>query len=338
MPDERSITLAHGAGGELMHALIKELTEGLEGTSAGSVGLLDMDDGASVAVGNVEVVFTTDSYVVQPLFFPGGNIGKLAACGTINDLAVMGARPVAFSSAMVLEEGFSIAELKRITSSLCAVLREVNTPLVTGDTKIMEKGALSGMVINTSGIGIAQRLIRDSGLAPDDRIIITGTVGDHGTSLLLARGEFCFESELTSDCAPIWETVRAALEVGGVSAMKDPTRGGLASALNEMASKSHVGIIIEEDSIPMKDAVVAASELLGVDPLVMANEGKAVIGVHAELAEDVLTAIRKTPYGRDAAIIGRATEEHEGRVVMHTSLGGRKYVEMPIGDPVPRVC
>ncbi|MCD5409692.1 MAG: hydrogenase expression/formation protein HypE, partial [Methanocellales archaeon] len=229
-------------------------------------------------------------------------------------------------------------DLEKILKSMDEVVGEVGAAIITGDTKVMERGALDGMVINTAGIGIANELICDSGLNVGDKIIITGTIGDHGTSLLSFREGFSFETELESDTAPLWDVIRAALDMGGITAMKDPTRGGLTSALNEMARKSGVGISIEEERIPLKKAVKAASEMLGIDPLEVANEGKAIICVRPEIAEAVLDAIRGAAYGKDAQIVGEAIEGHKGKVILETALGGKRYIETPLGDPVPRVC
>ncbi|MBU2617473.1 MAG: hydrogenase expression/formation protein HypE [Euryarchaeota archaeon] len=335
---EKSVVLAHGAGGTLMQELIARILKNISVHSAGSVGLSDLDDGATVSIGDREVVLTTDSYVVKPLFFPGGDIGKIAVCGTINDLAVMGARPIALTSSIIVEEGFSLAKLERIVRSMDEIANEAEVPVITGDTKVMEKGALDNLVLNTSGIGVANELIRDSGLRVGDKIIVTGTIGDHGTSLLSYREGFSFETELESDAAPLWSMIKAALDVGGITAMKDPTRGGLASALNEMAKKSGVGILIKEEQIPLKDAVRAASEMLGIDPLEVANEGKAIIGVNPANADLILETIQKTKYGREARIIGEVIGEHKGKVVLETGLGGKRYVETPLGEPIPRVC
>lgn len=335
---EKSVVLAHGAGGTLMQELIARILKNISVHSAGSVGLSDLDDGATVSIGDREVVLTTDSYVVKPLFFPGGDIGRIAVCGTINDLAVMGARPIALTSSIIVEEGFSLAKLERIVRSMDEIANEAEVPIITGDTKVMEKGALDNLVLNTSGIGVANELIRDSGLRVGDKIIVTGTIGDHGTSLLSYREGFSFETELESDSAPLWSMIKAALDVGGFTAMKDPTRGGLASALNEMAKKSGVGILIKEEEIPLKDAVRAASEMLGIDPLEVANEGKAIIGVNPANANLILETIQKTKYGKEARIIGEVIGEHKGKVVLETGLGGKRYVETPLGEPIPRVC
>ncbi|MFC1786781.1 hydrogenase expression/formation protein HypE [Halobacteriota archaeon] len=335
---EKTVVLAHGAGGSLMQELIAKVLKNMSDHSVGSVGLSDLDDGSTVYIDDKEIVLTTDSYVVKPLFFPGGNIGKIAVCGTINDLAVMGARPLALTSSIIVEEGFSIAKLERIVRSMDETANEAGAAIITGDTKVMEKGALDNLVLNTSGIGFADELIRDSGLNVGDKIIVTGTVGDHGISLLAFREGFSFEMELESDAAPLWNMIKAALDIGGVTAMKDPTRGGLSSALNEMAKKSGVGILIKEGQIPLKDAVRAASGILGIDPLDVANEGKAVIGVKPDSADLVLETIQKTKYGQEARIIGQVIGEHRKKVILETGLGGKRYVEMPLGEPVPRVC
>jgi len=306
--------------------------------SAGEVGLDALDDGATISIGDKTLVMTTDSHTVKPLFFPGGDIGKLAVAGTINDLAVMGARPLAMSSAMVLEEGFSLDDLTKITRSMDATAREVGCPLITGDLKVMEHGALDGAVITTTGVGIAETLVTDRGLRPGDEIIVTGTIGDHGMTILAHREGIAVDMNLESDVAPIWETIEAALKIGGITAMKDPTRGGLAAALDEMASKAEVGIVLRESDIPIAEPVRAMGEMLGIDPLQITNEGKAVIAVDPAKSHEVLAAIRKTKYGRKASIIGEVTKDHPKNVLLETVVGGRRLLESPIGDPAPRIC
>jgi hydrogenase expression/formation protein HypE len=289
-------------------------------------------------VGDQTLVLTTDAHTVKPLFFPGGDIGRLAISGTVNDLAVMGARPLAMACAVVLAEGFPIDDLRKICRSIDLTTREVGVPLITGDTKVMESRALDGAVITTTGIGVADAVVTDSGLRPGDKIIITGTIGDHGVAILAHREGIDLEADLRSDVAPIWETVQAALKVGGITAMKDPTRGGVAAALNEMASKAKVGVIIEESKIPINPAVRAASEMLGIDPLQITNEGKAIIGVDPKYCGDVLAALQKTKYGKNACVVGEATAEHPGEVMLKTVVGGHRIIESPIGDPAPRIC
>jgi len=333
----KEITLIHGAGGELMHELIVNVLARFKNIKTpGGIGLDALDDGAIISLDNTSLILTTDSHVVKPIFFPGGDIGRLAVSGTINDLAVMGAKPLALSSAMVMVDGFSIEDLKKIVKSMDETICEAGVAIVTGDTKVVEKGAFDGIMVNTTGIGVAEKPIMDSGLRPGNKIITTGTIGDHGFAILAHREGFDFETTLTSDVSPIWSTIEKGLQVGGITAMKDPTRGGVANALNEMAKKSGVRIVIEEETIPVNPAVMAASEMLGIDPLEMANEGKAIIGVEEGLAEDVLAAIRKTRYGKKAAIIGEVQDGK--RVVMRTEIGGTRFVETPMGDPVPRVC
>jgi len=336
---EEAITSLHGAGGELMGKFLAEyILPKFAFKSAGPIGLSALDDGAALELPPGIPIITTDSHVVKPITFPGGDIGKLAACGTLNDLAVMGARPVALTLALIMEEGFPLSDLERILTSLAEVLVEPPVALVTGDTKVMGKGELDGIVINTTGIGVAERPVTDAGLSPGDAIIVTGPVGDHGFALLAAREDFRLESDLVSDVAAIWPLVARALEVGGVTAMKDPTRGGLAAALNELASKSGVGIEIHEEKIPVRPQVRGLSELLGISPYEVACEGRAVIGVRPDRAERVLAALREHPLGREAAIIGRAIEAYPGKVILDTGVGGRRFLEMPLGDPVPRIC
>jgi len=304
----------------------------------GGVGLDELDDGASIPFGEYEIIISTDSHTIHPIFFPGGDIGKISMAGTINDVSVMGAKPLAIASAMVLSEGFLSEDLTKIVKSMDAVSREVDVAIVTGDTKVMEKDKLDKIIITTTGIGIVKKgeVKRDSNLKVGDQIILTGSVGDHGIALMSYREGFGFETDLQSDVAPVWGMVEAALNVGGVDAMKDPTRGGIANALNELASKSGVGMLIDEDKIPLKREVIAASEMLGIDPYEVANEGKVIMGVEKNKAEEILQAIRNTKYGKEAQIIGEVTQGRH--VILDTIVGGRRILEEPIADPVPRVC
>ena len=324
-----------------MRALIEEVfVRDLPPLSVPGRGLEAMDDGAALWLGDRWLVVTTDSHVVQPIFFPGGDIGRLAVSGTVNDLAVMGATEVlGLTCAVVLEEGFPREELERIQASVRGACREASAPIVTGDTKVMGKGEIDGIVLTTAGVALTDRVVPDSGLAPGDRILVTGRIGEHGMAILSARHGLRLEGELLSDVAPINGLIRAALAAGGesVSAMKDPTRGGLASALHEMAGKSGVGILLEELAVPVSPAVRAASELVGVDPLVIANEGKAVIGVRPEAAERVLAALRSHPLGREAAIVGACLAERPGNVILDTGFGRRLLAE-PEGELLPRIC
>jgi len=337
--DER-ISLKYGAGGGAMRALIEQVFAAGFGDVPGGIGLAAMDDGAAIPLGDAWLVITTDAHVVSPVFFPGGDIGRLAVCGTVNDLAMMGAtEPLALSCAAVLEDGFARADLERIWSSMRSACEQAGTTIVTGDTKVMRKGELDRIVITTTGIGIAKRAVSDAGLRPGDRLIVTGTVGDHGLAILATRAELALDTALASDVAPLNGLVRRALAVGrdGIVAMKDPTRGGLASALHEMADKSGVGVVLDERAVPVRDEVRAVGELLGIDPLLVANEGKAVLGVRPEVADAVLDAIRAHPLGRDAALVGECIAERPGSVIVDTGFGRRLLGEAE-GELLPRIC
>jgi hydrogenase expression/formation protein HypE len=333
------ITLKHGAGGPAMRALVSKLFARGMRDPEGGVGLSAMDDGAAFPLGDGRfLVLTTDSHVVSPLFFAGGDIGRLAVCGTVNDLAMMGATEVlGLTCAVVLEEGFPRDDLSRIHASMREACAESGANIVTGDTKVMGKGQLDGIVLNTAGVAITGTLVRDCGLRVGDRILVSGTIGDHGFAVLAARNGLSLGEGLRSDVAPLNGLVRAALAAAGVSALKDPTRGGLSSALHEMAAKSGVGVILDEAAVPISPSVRAAAELLGIDPLQVANEGKAVLGVRADSAERVLAALRAHPLGRDAAIVGTCVSRDPGRIVLDTGFGLRLLAE-PEGDPVPRIC
>lgn len=336
------IGMSHGAGGEVMGKLISEtILNNLSKKSVnGGIGLDALDDGATIPLGNYEVVVTTDGHTINPLFFPGGDIGRISAAGTINDVAVMGAKPLAITNAMIIKEGFDIENLDKIIKSMDETCKEADVAIIAGDTKVMEQDKIDELVVVTTGIGIVEKgkAIRDSGLNVGDKIIITGSVGDHGMSLMSFREGFGFETDLKSDVAPVWGMVEKALEVGGVTAMKDPTRGGLANAINEMASKSGVGILLQDEAIPIKQEVKAVSDMLGIDPYEVANEGKIVMGVKPDLAEETLDAVSKDKYGKDAAIIGEVIENNNTHVLIETEVGGQRILESPIADPVPRVC
>ncbi len=329
------VSLMHGAGGEVMGELLQTLTK-FTHNNAGGIGLEALDDGAVIPINGLNITFTTDSHVVKPIFFPGGDIGRIAVSGTINDLAVMGAKPIALSCGMIIEEGFLIEDLERIVKSMDDALGEAGANLVTGDTKVVEKGALDSIIINTAGIGIAERIIRDNGLVPGDRIISSGTLGDHGIAILAHREGFDLGSQIHSDVAPLWGLIENALRSGEIHAMKDPTRGGFASVINEMARKSGVSVRIQEESLPFRKNVASAAKMLGIDPLEVANEGKVIMGVPERDAEAVLNALKSHKYGRDAAIVGIVTEG--SHVILETAIGGERFIEPPMGDPVPRVC
>ncbi len=329
-----------GAGGELMDKLIRDVilsTFSLK--KAGSVSLDDLDDGATISLGSQEIVFTIDGHTVQPVFFPGGDLGKLAISGTVNDLAVMGAKPMAIAVSLILENGFEKDSLKKILKSMNMVSTSVPVPIITGDTKVVEDQI--GIYAITAGIGVADYIVRDSGARVGDAVLINGGIGEHGFAIMSKREGLEFETELKSDTSPIWNVVESVANAIGwenIHAMKDPTRGGLSEALNEMAMKANVGIEIEERAVPMDPAVRAAGEMLGISPYIMANEGKVVMIVPSKFAQDALDAMRKCKNGKNANIIGRVTKDFPGKVILKTGIGGRRFLERPIGDPVPRVC
>jgi hydrogenase expression/formation protein HypE len=317
--------------GELLQTLTK-----FRHNNAGGIGLEAMDDGAVIPFNGENLVFTTDSHVVRPIFFPGGDIGRISVCGTINDLAMMGGKPVALSCGMIIEEGFEIDDLARIVASMDEALGEAGANLVTGDTKVMERGALDGIAINTAGIGVAKTIVRDNGLVCGDVIIVSGTLGDHGLAIMAHREGFDLGEQIKSDVSPLWGLVEKVLDAGTVHAMKDPTRGGFASAINEMARKSGVCVRVQEEKIPIRKNVRSAAGMLGIDPLEVANEGKVVMGVPATCVDAVLEALHSHKYGKDAAVVGTVTKG--AHVIMETAIGGERFIEPPMGDPVPRVC
>lgn len=347
----KRVTMGDGAGGELMHELLSLHVIPFLPQVPIEVPLRSFDDSAVVD----DVVFTTDAHTVKPLFFPGGDIGSLSVSGTVNDIAVMGATPLAMALAMVLEEGLEMDTLERVMSSIGKCCETAKVPVVTGDTKVVEAGAVDRMVITTSAVGkrnqfmdhnlkvardyrpVTSHWLTDDNLQEGDSIIVTGNLGDHGISLLSFREGYGFETEVQSDVAPLNDMIEAVLKVGGAVSMKDPTRGGFANTINEWSSKSNIGIEIEETSLPISEPVRNACELLGLDPLSIGNEGKVVIGCVPEMADEILRAVRRDPLGRNAAIVGRATRKYQ-RVVLRTEIGGHRILETPVGDPVPRIC
>jgi len=323
--------------GELIDLLTSILTEK---KLPNGIGLPELDDGGSIPMDDYEIVFTTDAHAVSPFFYPGGDIGRLSISGTVNDVLVMGARPLAIADTIVIEEGFEIDDLKRILESMNYTAKEANVKIIAGDVKVVPHGDLNGILLSTAGIGIAEKgkLILDSGLKPGNKIIVTGTIGDHGIAVLANREGMKFETPLKSDTAPLGETIGAALKTGKITAMKDPTRGGVAAALNEFAKKSNVSIWLEEAKIPIKKEVVAACEMFGMDPFEITCEGKALIGVASEDAAKVLQAIKNTKYGKNAEIIGEVKSDRPGNVILRTEVGGHRIIDVPYGEPIPRVC
>jgi len=350
---DEKITMLHGAGGTVMHDLVKNyVVKAFGGIGDAEVPLEAMDDAAVVD----DLVFKSDSHAVKPIFFPGGDIGHIAISGTVNDISCLGAQPFALACGLILEEGLLLSELEQILASMRQTCIEAEVGIVTGDTKVVEKGTLGGCVMNVSGIGrrttalennlavvrktreLKARWTLDSNLAVGDKIILLGTIGDHGLAVLSAQQGLSFGSEIKSDVKPLNRLVQALLgEVGGVVAIKDATRGGLADALNEWTEKSRVGILTHEDKIPIRRDVQTACEMLGLDPLEIGNEGKLIFGVIPEKAQETLEFLRQTPQGKDAQIIGQTTAEFRG-VAMQTAVGGKRIIARPIGDPIPRIC
>jgi len=348
----KKIALAQGAGGELMDRLIKQsILKYFKKQGSAEVSLADLDDAAVID----DIVFSTDSHTVQPLIFPGGDIGSLAVCGTINDVSVMGATPIALSAGFIVEEGFSLETFEKIVKSMATTSTNAGVPIITGDTKVVEKGAIQEFMINTTGIGkrskflennikevrryrpFKQRWLLDSNIRKGDKLIISGNIGEHGIALLSFREWYGFETKTKSDVAFVNGLMEKAMAVGGIVSAKDPTRGGLANTVNEFSEKSKVGLLLYEENIPIPNGVQSACDMLGIDPLEIGNEGKVVLGVVKEKAEDVLLALKKHPLGRNAAIIGEATNSVKN-VVMQTTVGGKRILHKPLGDPVPRIC
>ncbi|OIO33691.1 MAG: hydrogenase expression/formation protein HypE [Candidatus Omnitrophica bacterium CG1_02_40_15] len=331
----KTITLSHGSGGTLMHNLIKDLfIKNLDNPFLNKLG-----DAALIKSGTEKLAYTTDSFVVKPLFFPGGDIGKLSVCGTVNDLAVSGAMPKYLSCGMIVEDGFSYADLEKITISIRDACKSAGVNIVTGDFKVVEKGAIDGIFINTSGIGevFKNQEITISRIKPGDKIIISGTIGDHAASILLAREELKFKARILSDCSPLNKLVSSII-CKDIKFMRDPTRGGLATTLNEISLVSGYNIAIEEKNIPIKKPVRTLCEILGFDPLYMANEGKLIATVSKDSADSILSKMKKHSLGKDASIIGEVKKEKDEKVYLKTQSGGLRILDMITGEQLPRIC
>ncbi|MDD3398705.1 MAG: hydrogenase expression/formation protein HypE [Candidatus Methanomethylophilaceae archaeon] len=347
----KKVIMNHGAGGESMQDFLSKHIFSHLPAMESDVPLSSFDDSAVVD----GIVFTTDGHTVKPLFFPGGDIGSLSVAGTVNDISVIGGQPLALSLSMIIEEGLDIDIVDRVMQSIGRTSQDCGVPVATGDTKVMEAGAIDQMVVVTSAVGrrspyldhniavakdyrpVDSQWMTDDNVREGDAIIVSGTMGDHGVALLSFREGYGFESTLQSDVAPLNGLIESVLKVGGVTAMKDPTRGGLANTLNEWCHKSSVGMEVVDADIPRNDTVVNACDLLGIDPLSIGNEGKVVIACVPDMAEAVLKAVRSHPRGANAAMIGYATKKYD-RVVVRTEMGGRRIMEAPVGDPVPRIC
>lgn len=335
--NNKQILLAHGSGGRLSHQLVREIFLEVFNNEL----LAPLNDQAICTLPSARIAFTTDSYVVDPIFFPGGDIGKLAVCGTINDLAVGGAAPLYLSASFIIEEGLALEDLKRIVDSMAVTATRAGVKIVTGDTKVVERGKGDKVFITTAGIGVVSEglSLSPSCIRPGDAVIVSGFVGDHGIAIMTHREGIRMQIPVESDCAPLHELVKDMLSTGrGVSAMRDPTRGGLATTLNEFAVSSGFGIALKEEAIPVREEVRGACELLGFDPLYLANEGKLVAVVAKDAAAAVLHAMRNNTLGSAAAIIGEVVDEHHGRVVLETAIGNKRIVDMLSGEQLPRIC
>jgi hydrogenase expression/formation protein HypE len=335
--DER-ITMAHGAGGKASRSLV----EGLIVPQLANPALSQLSDAGPLRVGSARLAMTTDAFVVRPIRFPGGSIGELSVNGTVNDLAVSGARPLALSAALVLEEGLAADVLEFEMAAMGAAARAAGVSVITGDTKVVERGKCDEMYIVTTGIGLVENDLQLSPqqVCPGDRVLVSGTIGDHGIAILLARGDLDIQADIRSDTQPLWALVSGLLAAcgTGVHCLRDATRGGVATVLNEIALAAEVGVVIDETRVPVLPAVTGAGEILGIDPLYVANEGKLVAFVAAEEADAALAAFRQLPEGADAAIIGEVREQPAGRVLGRTAFGGHRLIDMLVGDPLPRIC
>jgi len=350
---KEKIKLAQGAGGELMDSFIKEkiLKYFTKQSTQTEVPLSMLDDAAVID----DIVFSTDSHTIQPIIFPGGDIGSLAISGTINDVAVMGAKPIGLSAGFIIEEGLTMDTFDIIVKSMSKFADEAGVPIITGDTKVVEKGAIQEFMINTSGIGkrttfldknidevkryrsFEKRWLLDSNLRKGDKIILSGNIGEHGIALMSFREGYGFDTEIKSDVAPLNNLMEKVLIIGGIVSAKDPTRGGLANTVNEFCEKSKVGIVLNEETIPIPNGVRSACDMLGLDPLEIGNEGKVILGVVKEKADEILSALKSHTLGKNAVIIGDVSDKVKG-VVLETTIGGMRILNKPIGDPIPRIC
>lgn len=328
------ILLAHGGGGSLTQELIQRLF-------VPAFGMKSLDDAAVLGIDRVRLAFTTDSYVVKPYVFPGGDIGRLAVCGTTNDLAVQGAHPLWLSLSFILEEGLPVADLESIVTSIKNAATEAGVAIVTGDTKVVERGKCEGLYINTAGIGrvSGSRSVSHAGAKPGDVVLLNGPIGEHGVAVMSRREGIAFQTSVVSDSAPVWPLVKAILDLGAdVHTLRDPTRGGVAAALNDIATASGVGIRLEEKALPIGREVRGACDLLGLDPLTIANEGKLLVICRQADADRVLAAMKRQPLGRQSVVIGEVIEQPKAMVLMHTTIGGERIVDMPTGEDLPRIC
>jgi len=332
----KRIVLGHGSGGRLTSQLIHDLFL----PAFDNATLRKMDDQAVLNVAPGRIAFTTDSFVVTPLFFPGGDIGKLAVNGTVNDLAMSGAKPLYLSAAFILEEGFALEELSQVVQSMAEAAKAAGVAIVTGDTKVVNRGSADKLFITTAGVGLVPDglSISASNARPGDIVILSGTIGDHGMAVFSKREGLEFEGSILSDTAPLYALVAAMTQAGEVHVLRDPTRGGLATSLCEIASTAKVGLEVDANSVPVREDVKGACEILGLDPLFVANEGKLVAMVAESSASAVLEAMRRVPEGRESVIIGRVVREHPGMALLNTEIGGSRILDLPFSEQLPRIC
>ena len=334
--ERKNIIMGHGSGGKLTAQLVRDLFL----PAFDNVYLRKLDDQAVLSAGPARLAFTTDSFVVTPLFFPGGDIGDLAVNGTVNDLAMSGARPLFLSAAFIIEEGLPIEELSRVVDSMARAARAAGVAIVTGDTKVVNKGSADKLFVTTSGVGLIEGKaeISASNVLPGDAVILSGSIGDHGMAVMSVREGLEFEGEIRSDTAPLNELVQVMLQAGEIHALRDPTRGGLATSLCEIATASSIGIEVDATAVLVREDVKGACEILGLDPLFVANEGKLVALVPQPAAASIVSAMRLHPAGRDARVIGRACHDHPGMVLLKTEIGGRRILDLPFTEQLPRIC
>jgi hydrogenase expression/formation protein HypE len=336
--DKGNILLGHGSGGKMMHDLIEKVFIKHFSNSI----LNDKTDAAILTSGSADIAFTTDSFVIDPLFFPGGNIGKLAVCGTVNDLAVTGAEPLYLSVSFIIEEGFPLSELEVIAESVAVEAKNAGVLIVTGDTKVVNRGKCDKLFINTSGIGRINKknliISKAKNITPGDVIIINGMIGDHGMAVMKVRESFNFRSEVESDCASLNHLISEVLKKCAVKFMRDPTRGGVAGVLNELAGKIDLGIEIDETALPVRNSVKAMCEILGLDPLHIANEGKVLIVAQKKYTSEIMGVLKNNELGKESAVIGRVVSDFRGRVVLRNQTGGHRFIDSLSGDQLPRIC
>jgi len=342
MDPDTIIELNHGAGGSLMDTFLASLLAIYKTKSVeGGIGADELDDGATISLSaDTILIVSSDSHTIDPIFFPGGDLGKLAATGTINDVVMMGGKPIAITCALLIEEGTKYSIVEKILQSFAKTCEENGVAVIAGDTKVLPKGLVDSIYISTTGLGkrISPNVISDSNVQLGDKIIITGSPGMHGAALIAGREGINLQTELQSDVNPLADLLLPLVKEGAIHAMKDPTRGGLGSALNEFAEKSNVGLLLEEDKIPVKSEVNGVCELLGIDLFSLSSEGKAIMAVSADKAEEILQALKNHPLGHEAEIIGEASSKYQGKVVIQTSIGGHRLLRKPLGEPIPRVC